>query len=83
MGCGREMPPIPETDTLCLVRLRRRDCTKLSIIKDADDLLSGRALVLTDEPSDANICTWKVISNEKDSAAMLADTPVSLTTAIG
>ena len=86
MSCGGEMPPITETDTLCLVRLRLRDCTNFFEIKDVNDPLSRRALVLNDEPSDANIWTWQVFSNEQGSsfvAAMLADTPVSLTVAIG
>ena len=63
------------------MQLRQRDCTNFSEIKDADDPLSRRALLLADEPSDANIWTWQVISNEQGSsfvAAMLADTPVSL-----
>ena len=80
------MPPIPETDTFILVQLRQRNCTNFSEIKDADDPLSRRALVLADEPSDANIWTWQVISNEQGSsfvAAMLADTPVSLAVTIG
>ena len=79
------MPPIPETDTFILVQLRQRNCTNFSEMKDADDPLSRRALVLADEPSDANIWTWQVISNEQGSSfvvAMLADTPVSLAVTI-
>ena len=44
MDVSGETPPIPETETFCLVRLRQRDCTSHSEINDADEPLSRRAL---------------------------------------
>ena len=57
MNISGETPPIPETETFCLVWLRRRDCTSCSEINDADEPLSRRALILTDKPLGAIIST--------------------------
>ena len=59
-----DAPPIPVTDTFCLVRLRRSDCASRSEMNDEDEPLSLRARTFDDEPSGAITRTSQVISNE-------------------